>query len=394
MTARRWMTALVMVLGLDYGFARAAVDPSGPWYASLALFGTPFATCSLEFDTTSDLVVTGECAPLLTGMALAGHVDAGSGAFTATGPAGTLCETVSLQGEVAPDGRTFHATLDCQPFAIQLELEGSRCGNGRIDQDETCDDGNRQDGDCCTSECVLIPDGGACDDLNSCSVADHCESGRCVAQMLPDGSACDDGSVCTEGDQCDAGSCRSGEPVTCGDGCQTCDPSLGCVFAPSWCSFLGKSGRMILKDASGSSNDALSIDLTAPAWLESGRLGDPRVDTSYDLCVYDPTGLVARMSAPAGGSCGGKPCWRKAANGFRYRSRQRGDLAELAFRLRESGDVSLRARAKGSGLTLARLPEPSLVTAELRGSDGLCTGTYFVDWPRVGPHVVEGRTSR
>ena len=393
MSIRRWMMAGMMFLALDRGLAGAAVDASGPWFASLGFSGNPLVSCRLEFDTTSDLVVTGACDPFLTELALTGQIDTASGAFSATGPAGSLCESVGMQGEVAPDGRTFSATLDCVALGIPLELEGSRCGNGRIDVDETCDDGNRQDGDCCTSQCDLIPDGGACDDQNSCTVSDRCESGHCAAETLPNGSACDDGTLCTAGDQCADGYCRSGDPITCADGCETCVPSEGCVLAPSWCGF-GDSGRMIAKDAPGSANDALTVDLTASSWFDASAFGDPRVDTSYDLCVYDPNGLVARVSAPAGGVCGGKPCWTKTGNGFRYRSRQAGDLAQLAFRLRESGKISVRLRAKGSGMTLERLPEPSWAIAELRGSNGACAGTPFFRWPRVGPRVVEGRGGR
>lgn len=146
------------------------------------------------------------------------------------------------------------------------------CGNGTLDPDEACDDGNRVDGDCCSSTCRAEPAGGACDDDDLCTQSDTCDgsgacvgadpvacaddggqcgtpaacdpaTGACVAGAPRDaGAPCDDGDLCTQTDACDgAGACVGGNPVVCapgGDGqCNTassCDPATGaCVGGPS-----------------------------------------------------------------------------------------------------------------------------------------------------------------
>jgi hypothetical protein len=46
------------------------------------------------------------------------------------------------------------------------------------------------------------------------------------------------------------------------------------------------------------------------------EFGDPLTTDAYTLCLYDGTGLLAGLTADAGGSCTGKPCWRSRTNGF------------------------------------------------------------------------------
>jgi len=58
----------------------------------------------------------------------------------------------------------------------------TECGNGALDADEQCDDGNVQDGDCCSATCTAATaDGAACDDGNACTTATECQAGACVA---------------------------------------------------------------------------------------------------------------------------------------------------------------------------------------------------------------------
>jgi|GEM_PF-1863236 len=48
------------------------------------------------------------------------------------------------------------------------------CGNGAINPGETCDDGNRAAGDCCSATCTLDAPGTACEDGNGCTAGDSC----------------------------------------------------------------------------------------------------------------------------------------------------------------------------------------------------------------------------
>lgn len=60
----------------------------------------------------------------------------------------------------------------CQPI----------CGDGFIDAPEQCDDGNRTNGDCCSSTCQY--ETGACDDGNRCTTGDTCVNGVCTAAPI------------------------------------------------------------------------------------------------------------------------------------------------------------------------------------------------------------------
>jgi len=75
--------------------------------------------------------------------------------------------------------------LGCGPFS-QARRECANvcetgCGNGVIDDGETCDDGNMFDGDCCDSSCQLEANGSACTDRLFCTVGSGtCQAGDCV----------------------------------------------------------------------------------------------------------------------------------------------------------------------------------------------------------------------
>ncbi len=97
------------------------------------------------------------------------------------------------------------------------------CGDGVVEQDEQCDDGNLSPGDCCSATCGFEPADAACAaDLELCT-RDVCDgAGSCVHPPEPDGLACDDTDACTAPDQCAAGSC-SGAALPDLDGDGSCD---------------------------------------------------------------------------------------------------------------------------------------------------------------------------
>jgi cysteine-rich repeat protein len=143
-------------------------------------------------------------------------------------------------------------------------LTASSCGNGVVEADETCDDGNASNADCCSTSCLAVNVGSTCDDGDACTQTDTCQAGSCdggspvvCAASDPchvagtcdpstgacsnppqtDGAACDDGDPCTQADTCQAGSCDGGSPVVCAasDSCHvagTCDPTTGACTNP------------------------------------------------------------------------------------------------------------------------------------------------------------------
>ncbi len=112
------------------------------------------------------------------------------------------------------------------------------------------------------------------------------------------------------------------------------------------------------------------------------ELGNPLTSTRYSLCVYDETGgvpsLVLGSQAPAGGTCGSKPCWKATASGFRYQNKSGLPDGIKRISLNATGRRSASARVIGRGLNLL-LPAPAnpgflhqdtRVIVQLQKSDG------------------------
>ena len=186
----------------------------------------------------------------------------------------TLWANLSADGSVVVFASSAtNLVADDTNFVSDVFAWIDTCGNAALDPGESCDDGNRADGDCCSSTCQAEPSGSTCDDGNLCTQGDACDgagacgggdpvvcpgdaeqcgspavcdpaSGACVAGPPADaGTPCDDGDLCTQSDTCDgAGACVGADPVVCaaggGDdacgGAGTCDPATGaCVGGPA-----------------------------------------------------------------------------------------------------------------------------------------------------------------
>ena len=130
------------------------------------------------------------------------------------------------------------------------------CGDGVVDGDEACDDGNDDDTDTCTSLCheAVCGDGfvhegvEACDDGND-DDTDACTS-DCAAPACGDGFV-HEGEECDDGNDVDTDACTSScLAATCGDGLvhedvETCDDGIndgsygGCTEACEFALFCG-----------------------------------------------------------------------------------------------------------------------------------------------------------
>jgi cysteine-rich repeat protein len=114
-------------------------------------------------------------------------------------------------------------------------LEVGRCGDGLLatatDDPEECDDGNRVDGDCCSSRCKI--ETGSCNDGDACTRRDTCDgNGNCVgSDPVTCGAPTDQ---CHDAGTCDrqTGAClviaRENTPCDSGDSCRgdTCDAGV------------------------------------------------------------------------------------------------------------------------------------------------------------------------
>ena len=150
--------------------------------------------------------------------------------------------------QVSCDDANACTTDSCNP--------ASGCAHAVI----SCDDGNPCTTDSCNPAygCTYIPNSAACDDGDVCTTGDHCAAGTCEGNAVScdDGNECtqdvcdpaagcthpekkgpcDDGNPCTSTSKCSGGICKPGELTSCDDGEEctndSCDPAVGCVFAP------------------------------------------------------------------------------------------------------------------------------------------------------------------
>ncbi len=84
--------------------------------------------------------------------------------------------------------------------------------------------------------------------------------------------------------------------------------------------------------------------------------------------------LFAR--APAGGDCGGKPCWTDKPTGFRYKDRPAtpDGLTQIILKANVAGKAKIIAKGKGFDLQmpgpLTSITQP--VTVQMQSSTGIC----------------------
>jgi cysteine-rich repeat protein len=125
-------------------------------------------------------------------------------------------------------------TLSTASFR-EVELTyGSACGDGIVDAEEECDDGNSASGDCCSAQCLAEALGAACG-------VTACTSGTCsgtgICQLTYLSGPCSDGNACTAGETCQAGACAGATPLSCNDGnpctVDSCSTLTGCVYTPA-----------------------------------------------------------------------------------------------------------------------------------------------------------------
>src|SRR5262249_38308552 len=89
--------------------------------------------------------------------------------ITARGDAGTWLQApVPMDAAPGPvtvtSGGGTASTGDLTPPKLFVVSPVTPCGNGVLDDGETCDDGNLVPGDCCDSTCHVEPAGSACPD--------------------------------------------------------------------------------------------------------------------------------------------------------------------------------------------------------------------------------------
>jgi cysteine-rich repeat protein len=223
----------------------------------------------------------------------------------------------------------------------------SLCGNGVLDPGEICDDGNPDDGDCCSS--------------------------TCHATAL-DGTSCQDDNVCTIAETCVAGECVPGGDLTC-DPCLVCDPTDGCVVPdliyPCQEPPTGGSVLKLRHDDADPGHDSLLWRWRSQTPVELDEFGAPDLVTDISLCVYDAGALVLSSTIPADQECdAGEPCWERNEHDASFADDEArfGGLTGIRIREGDTGKITLKGR--GDTLQIADLDLTTPVTVRLRRNDG------------------------
>ena len=266
---------------------------------------------------------------------------------------------------------------------------------------ESCNEGN----DTCSAP---DPDGAACTDGLFCTIGDACHGGVCsgaprdcsastdqcrtgscneTANVCngppkPDDTPCDDGNPCSDGEHCAAGVCGDGADVIC-PACEICAAPGGCKLgarADCLTPVVPLRGKLLVVDRTPDAGDLLSWKWTKGDTTTFGDFGDPLTSTDYALCIFDQGGthLVAKATAPAGGSCGSASCWRPLAHvGFKYadKSGTPDGVLKVLLRSGAAGVAKAQFKAKGMGIPAFALPVTPPVVAQLQARGAACWQT-------------------
>jgi hypothetical protein len=174
-------------------------------------------------------------------------------------------------------------------------------------------------------------------------------------------------------------------------------PPPTCATGPvSGCRQPIGAGKSLVRasDAPAPADDRLTWKWTHGAATSRADFGDPFGDTSYQLCVFDAQGrTIARASAPPGGDCGGRPCWKETPARLTYRSRDRrptggGPRSSVRLSLRPgiAGKTRIVLQGRGVHLDLEPLPAAQPIRVQLKNGEGICwEATYSTPAKRNDP---------
>lgn len=317
--------------------------------------------------------------------------------------AGTCLPNHAVAGTTAPTqcADSLECTFDecngsdgCQN---PLKTEGTACGDSA---DTACTDPDTCDaGGICQEH--HASEGTSCGDASAtdCSLADTCDAaGTCNSNHRPPGAVCDDANACTLVDLCGpTGDCDGEGIQDCDDGnpCtqDSCDPDAGCVNAETPRATTEEGGTCRVALSTALSMKAFNDGSGLIKWRwEKGQLspveafGEPDVDTTYTLCVYDSEGGTYFLPPPRdsepndGKQVGSGPDWTDAGDsGWRYKN-NRCDEEGIAGMTAVPGEneaarITIKAKGSCNAVPLPCCDADALVP---------CSDQYF----HMGPSLV------
>jgi len=152
-----------------------------------------------------------------------------------------------------------------------------------------------------------------------------------------------------------------------------CSAQLGChVPDDAGCGqALSRRGSLTLKDDANAARDQLIWKWKGAAAVAVADFGDPITSSAYALCVLErpggTPGVKLLASVPAGGDCGGRPCWRLAKGGFRYvdSSAAQDGIRSVQLKAGVAGRAKATMKGKGANFAMPPLGLAPPVTARL-----------------------------
>lgn len=263
-----------------------------------------------------------------------------------------------------------------------------RTGSGDIcDPNENC---TAVPGQPCPADVVAPPSTVCRASAGECDVADQCtgvagQTCSSDAKQTASTPCNEDNDVCTV-DACNgSGACVFGSALNCSDGnaCtqDSCDAQDGCEYtgAPALtCASASKAVLKVRDNASVNSGDSVKF-----LWKGGPSLvpdmGDPTQTTSYELCIYDSTGVQLAMGVPpgAGWTTLGQPSSPKGYK-FKDSAGTNDGVTQIKTKGSNLDKAQVKVIAKGENVPdTGVLPFQYPVTAQVYASDGMCWEAEF-----------------
>jgi hypothetical protein len=106
--------------------------------------------------------------------------------------------------------------------------------------------------------------------------------------------------------------------------------------------------------------------------VDKAALGSSASGTGFTLCVFDQTDLRLSATAPLGGICAGKPCWRDLPFGYRYADPDGtpDGVQKVQTRAGHAAQAKIAFKGRGGRLDVQPLAMTGPVTVRLERSDG------------------------
>lgn len=178
-------------------------------------------------------------------------------------------------------------------------------------------------------------------------------------------------------------------------------PLGGCPLAVDGGCATGFAKGLLKMSAAAGKEKLVAKLLKGPA-LAQTDLGNPLdvgqggTGTSYSLCVYDQSGVLAGGVEVdrAGDTCDGQPCWkplghapndpRGPGKGYKYKdgAAAADGVRKLLYKGGDAGSSKAIVVGKGSALPVglpAALQSATQATLQLRSSDGICVSVDLTD---------------